>query len=362
MGRYNGWFASAGVVTAMVVCTWVTVASQAPTSPNVVAAQASSAGAKFTAPRTPWGDPDLQGEGIWTIAHFGRSVDMERPPELAGRVELTQEEADARADRVANYVANEQGGTGTYGREWRDIDVLLPKINVRYSRRTSTIIDPPDGLIPYRPEARKRMAAEREVAGRPRPVQGVEDLGEAGRCLPNVYMGRLEAGGVDNGMRIVQSPGFVVMLYENGPPHMRVIPIAADPPSTIPQFWGQPRGRWEGDTLVVETTHYKDRKDLRLVERFTRTAVNEFDYKATIEDPTTYSRPWTVGMNWLHYPGIFELVEYACHEGNYSLPTILRIAQMETEKKGTWTPVRNPPQPTRLQVAPKASTGGAAAK
>lgn len=312
----------------------------------------------WTTPRTPWGDPDLQ--GIWTTIHFGRNVLLERPPALAGRFELTQEQADARFNRINEFAAYQgrldSQGVGTYGREFRDAE-NLEELGIKQSRRTSQIIDPPDGRIPYTEEGRRRVKAQAEAASRPRPVHGVEDM-PGPRCLPSVFPANMAPGGVDNGKQIVQSPGYVVIQYENGPPFVRVIPIGGQLTSTIPQWWGQPRGHWEGDTLVVETTQYNGRgsyrgsdgEHLRVVERFTRTGENEVDYTYTVDDPTTYMRPWTVGLNWLRYPGQFELVEYACSEGNYDLPVLLRIAQAETAMRGVYTPINDELTSPELQM------------
>ena len=362
---YRRWM-SACAVTAMVVGAGVlpyTVSGQTPAAAKTGPTD-TPAGKAWTPPRTSWGDPDLQ--GIWTTAHFGRSVPLERSREYAGRVELTQEEADARFNRVLEYTAYEQGGgVGTHGREWFETEYLA-EMGIKQSRRTSQIIDPPDGRIPFTAEALKRRAERAAAANVPKPVRGVEDLA-TGRCLGGAAFPGGPGVNTNNGKRIVQAPDYVVILYENAN-DARVIPVAGQPTATMRRPTGQARGRWEGNTLVIENTRYSGEatyqgagEHLRIVERFTRTSAGEIDYQFTVEDPTTFTRPWTVGISWLLDPRQTDLMESACHEGNYSLPRILRFAQMETERTGVYNPLESDrAAEARLQVTPPA--GDAATK
>jgi hypothetical protein len=288
---------------------------------------------KYSAPRTPWGHPDFQ--GIWTTDHFGQHVDLERPPELAGKFETTEEETLRRKDDEANR--NAFGDTvGNYGREWRDTEFS----RFKPSRRTSLISDPEDGRVPYLPEVQKQMAAGRQAARRAQGGPGgPEDLPDGLRCLRGFPGVNLPIG-YNNNKQIVQSPSHITILYEMNH-DMRVIPLTDRDTFTprLRQAWGVPRGRWEGDTLVIETTNFtgelsfqRSRENLKVVERLTRTAADELDYRFTVEDPTVFARPWTVWMPWLRDDSQYEIYEYACHEGNYSLPNTLSAARDEERR------------------------------
>jgi hypothetical protein len=316
-------------------------------------APVASARSASSAPRTPDGRPDLQ--GIWSFATL---TPLERPKELADKAVLTAEEAAAfvrqqqeRQDRDNRSAQARQDVEGAYNNFWWDWGT-----NVVGTRRTSLIVDPPDGRIPpLTPEAQKRASGprarpvkERVVLGA--VVDGPEDLGLSERCilgfssgppiLPNAY---------NNNLQIVQTPGYVLifteMIHE-----ARVVPLDGRPhlPSSLLQWLGDSRGRWESDTLVIETTNFTDKAAfsgsiigrggstdrMHLVERLSRAADDTLLYEFTVTDPNTWTRPWTVQVPMTRSSE--QIFEYACHEGNYAMPTILkgaRMAEREQERK-----------------------------
>ncbi len=288
-------------------------------------------------PRTSWGDPDFQ--GIWTTNEM-HGVPLERPKELAGKDTLTAQEANARRERTTQGTVTAEG-IGNYDRAFRDTALGFTK--QRVSTQASLIVDPPDGrLPPLTSEAEQRRAAQQPRRGQ-RPADWT-DLGTWGRCITRGALTIVEPSGYNNGVQIVQGPGYVAiqkeMLHET-----RVVPLNAGPHlgSNLRSWAGDARGRWEGDTLVVEVTNFDGRsplfgatRDARLVERFTRLGPDELEYRYTVEDPNTWTRPWTGRMTMSLDPGQYELVEYACHEANYSMVNTLSAARAEekAEREG----------------------------
>jgi len=288
-------------------------------------------GAQDQVRRTPWGDPDL--EGIWTNATL---TPLQRPPELASKEFLTPEEAaQFQRSRIEQTNADRPlppGQVGAYN------DVFFERgTSIVRSRRTSLVVDPPDGRIPaLTPDAQKKVEArqKREAVS---PADGPEDRWLTERCilfgatvpmLPEPY---------NNNYRIIQSPGFVTILVEMNH-DARIIPLdgRAHLASGIQQWTGDSRGRWEGTTLVVETTNLKfnhqsrfgvgylnglSDERLRVVERFTIADANTLTYRATVEDPSVFLRPWTVEVSMARTAG--PLFEVGCHEGNYGMFNIL---------------------------------------
>ena len=292
-------------------------------------AQRASAG-DWTPPRTPWGAPDLQ--GVWD---FQSTTPVQRPSELAGKEVFTDEEA-AEVEQQAlqrNSVDRRDGGVAVdlaraYGEIWYN------RTPVR-NRRTSLVVDPPDGRIPpLTPEAQQRRA-ERAEYRRAHPADSPDswrDLSTYARCISRV-MPRVPQG-YNSGTLILQTPGWVVLRYEqldtriismNGRPHVD---------DNIRQWNGDSRGHWEGETLVVDTTNFTDKQAFRgvpkgtlhLVERFTRVDATTINYETTLADPTTWTRPWTFLLPW-QKDDSYDLFEYACHERNYSMVNILRGAR-----------------------------------
>jgi hypothetical protein len=284
-----------------------------------------------TTARLPWGDPDL--EGIWTNATL---TTLQRAPELGPKAFFTAEEAVAwEKQRIQATNADRPLRAGEVG-AYNDAFFERGTRGVK-SRRTSLIIDPPDGRIPsLTPEAQRKVDArtKHEAVS---PADRPEDRWLTERCilfgatvpmLPEPY---------NNNYRILQSPGYVTILVEMNH-DARVIPLDSRPhlSSRVQQWIGDSRGRFEGNTLVVETRNLKfneksrfgvgylnglSDENLRVVERFTRTDANTLTYQATIEDPTVFVRPWTVEISMDRTEG--PLYEVACHEGNYGMSNIL---------------------------------------
>ena len=288
-------------------------------------------------PRTPWGAPDLQ--GVWTGSTL---TPLERPTDLADKSFLTEEEVVAleyRADESRFVERTPQAGDpGTYNQAW-----FAPGTRVVADRRTSLVIDPPDGRIPYTSElrARGRLQAIYRVSGQRNSWVDV-DTGE--RCLTDgVPMFWL---GYNPNHQIVQTPDHIVVLHEMFRDR-RIIPLDGRSHGTIRQWNGDIRGRWEGDTLVVESRGFVDKmsdrwaqtwrmptETMRLVERFTRRDADTLEYEFTITDPVKFERSWSARIPLTTNQaarGVTEgpLFEYACHEGNYSLANVLRGARAE---------------------------------
>ena len=308
---------------------------------------AAQADSPSTAPRTPWGDPDLQ--GIW---YFATVTPMERPEALAGQAVLTEEEAAAFEQRYAaardrpnprvgeecpeEFFACEGSGLAYEWRIWLDLGTTVVS-----TRRTSLVVDPPDGRIPaLTPAGEARRQAELVAYAR---AAGPEDFFLHDRCVVGYNSGPpLTPGPSLNLVQVFQSPGFVAIRPEIG--DARVIPTDGRPRGTFRQWQGQPRGRWDGDTLVVETRHARVFMNatqatpwLRLVERFTRTEADTLLYEVQVEDPTTWTRPWAFELPMTRSAG--PLYEYGCHEGNYSLPVMLGGARL-AERNAATAPAR----------------------
>ena len=287
-----------------------------------------------TAFRTTWGDPDLQ--GIWTNSTTTR---LERPDDLAGQEFLTDEERIAGdEERIRNSDQKPQPGqTGAYNSFWLERGKL--------STRTSLIVDPVDGKLPPLMPREAMRRAERPMPGsRDRDPDGPEDRNLYERCISRGMPGSMMPGFYNHNYQILQTPEYVVILVEMIH-DARIIPLDGRPPANenIQQWLGDSRGRWEGDTLVVETTNltkvagrgvtvFGASETTQLVERFTRTNEWTIDYQFTLTDPTEYARPWTASIPMSDLGG--PIFEYACHEGNYGLENILagaRAAERTTE-------------------------------
>jgi hypothetical protein len=302
---------------------------QAPGGSDPVAADAGKADT-FVAPRTAWGDPDIQGQ--WNSQ---TSTPLERPRAgaLAQKETLTDEEAEnLEAAHIARGDAPPAAGDpGTYNSFWFDRGKGL--------NRTSLILDPPDGRVPaYTPEAEQRIAGEREARAKRGPADHYADLPPWTRCITRGWNGI--GSNYSSNTQIFQSPGQVVILQElvHEP---RVIPLDGRDglPSDVRQWLGVSRGRWEGDTLVVETRNFDPRSSYRgsspalvLTERYKRTSTDEIDYRFTMHDPTTYVKDWTVGRPMRREVGKLTMFEYACHEGNIAMTGILAGARREDKE------------------------------
>jgi hypothetical protein len=282
-------------------------------------------------PRTAWGDPDLQ--GMYTTDALGQNVPFERDPKLGTTVWLTQDQADKRrAERRVAIAFGGPGDTGNYGFEWRDTERARP------SNQSSLLIDPPDGrLPPMTAEGKRRLAAQPDRNRRP---DGPEDFWDPwDRCITRGMPGVMMPNGYANGLQIVQIPGAVLLFYEMIH-EVRHVPLDSRPhvDKKIRQWWGDARGRWDGDTLVVESTNFNVKntfngssENMRLIERFIRTGPDTIDYRFTVDDPTVWTRPFTalVPLQADRGPHSYELWEYACHEGNYAMANMLSAARAE---------------------------------
>ena len=304
---------------------------------SVTAAAQSSASREASIPRTPEGQPDLQ--GVWD---FGSVTPLQRPASLAGKEFWTEEEAAAvEAQAAAGRVdrAPRAGDTGSYNQFW-----MAGGTTVAGTRRTSLIVDPPDGQLPaYAPAGTARMADRAEARRR---NAGPEDRDVDERCILGFNSGPpMLPGAYNNLVQLFQVPGYVVVLNEMVN-DARVIPLDGRPslPDQMRQWRGDSRGHWEGDTLVVETRNFRDLgtahpapnmerlealgRDLHLVERFSRLDADTLSYRFTINDPTAFNKPWTVETTMTKTADA--LYEYACHEGNYGLFNILAGAQADS--------------------------------
>ena len=304
-----------------VSCVVFAVAWLAPAGPAVQAQEVSGA---WEASRTAWGDPDLQGV-IWSFATI---TPLERPAAYAGRERLTEEEVVAlNADALTRGdQPPPPGDPGAYNAFWFD--------RGESTGRTSLIVDPPDGRIPFTRDGRQRLDERRALLGR--PAHGPEDRSPGERCTHHTKAGPpMSAGGYNNHLRIFQAPGTVVVWTEQNH-DARIIPMDGRPPvaGAIRQWMGDSRGRWEGDTLVVETTNFSGKAyyqgsthGMHLVERFTRTGEAALEYEYTVSDPASYTRPWTASITMTTIEG--DLYEFACHEGNYGMEGILAGARAD---------------------------------
>jgi hypothetical protein len=303
----------------------------------------------WTPPRTPWGDPDLQ--GVWNNA---TSTPLERPDRVGGKGVLNDEEAGEFQQQLANELSRDRRDGSAeadvaraYNEHWMDARRLRIA-----DRRTSLIVDPPDGhippLVPLSPERGKakadRAAATARVnAGLP---DSYLDFTLPVRCimrtdqppyLPIVY---------NNDLQIFQAPGYVAIA-----PEMihsaRIIPLDGRPHvgNNLHQWLGDSRGHWEGDTLVVETTNFRSDTGVvfqdanpatfKLVERFTRVGPDTINYEFTVSDPATWTRPWTAMLPWTKIDPKEQIYEYACHEDNYDEVHFLSGARAREKTSGS---------------------------
>ena len=302
-------------------------------APGLIAGQ--KPGKPWTPPRVADGHPDLQ--GIWD---FRSATPLERPARFAGKEFLSPDEVIAYEKEA---LAREDGRPPDDGRtensvhppDWLDYGKTVVK-----TRRTSLIVDPPDGRIPaLTAEAQQRNAARRAANQLHGPADSYENRSLQERCITRGLPEGQLPGPYNNNMQIVQTPGYVVIATEMIH-DARIVPMDGRPhnsPATR-QWMGDSRGRWEADTLVVDTINFTDRTNFRgaganlhLVERFTLVDADTLEYRFTVEDSTTWTRPWTVSYPMTRTAG--PVYEFACHEGNYGLRNILAYARWEEKNK-----------------------------
>lgn len=287
----------------------------------------------YQAPRTPYGKPDLQ--GIWSNAVI---TPLERPPELGDKAVLTEEEAKAYAEQRVAATNRDQRTEGTadvanaYNDFWWDSGTATV-----VTRRTSLIVDPPDGRVPALTEDARRRAEARQAAAKPVP-EGPEDLNSGTRCIHFGSAGPpMMPSAYNNHYQLVQTEDYVLIVNEMVH-ETRVIPLDGRPALAdgIRQWLGSSRGHWDGDALVVETTNRNDEvtfrgssPSMRVIERFERVADDVLLYEFTIDDPATFERPWTAQIPSVRVNDL--MYEYACHEGNRGMFGILAGARAESE-------------------------------
>ena len=314
------------------------------------AAERAAAGT-WTHPRTAWGDPDLQ--GVW---RYEAAIALERPAQFEGRESLTDEQVaqkekidtEQEAKRLAGFEGADVGRRSIaespirgneYNSFWQDHG--RPR---KVYKQTSLIVDPRDGRIPYTPDAQKadaRTTARYGVG----PFESYLDPDTGERCLTDGVTGMMWQGPNGGHNRIVQSPGYVTILHEEYRAR-RIIPVDGRPHKNIRQWFGDAVGHWEGDTLVVDTTNFLDKTNyewasiwtrtsetLHLIERFRRIDADTLEYRITVEDPSTFVKPWTAVIPISRLPDDTQIYEYACHEGNYAMPNLLSGARLEAAKK-----------------------------
>jgi hypothetical protein len=298
-----------------------TVANAAPTEP-------------YAPPRTSWGHPDLQ--GVWD---YRTITPLERRPELADREFYTDEEIaqlEGRATRRMEAPPDPNAPANLVHAEY----LTDPGRRVDESRRTSLIIDPPNGRVPaLTPEAQERQARARAGTGPARPggrADSYTDRSLLERCITRGAAGAPMPTLYNNNIRIVQAPTHVAIVHEMVH-ETRIVPLDDSPFGNVRAYQGESRGRWEGDTLVVETRNFNGKApfrgagtNLKVIERYTRVAPDKVEFKVTFEDDTQWTQPWTAAYTMNTAEG--ELYEYACHEGNYGLRNILENARDEERK------------------------------
>jgi hypothetical protein len=300
------------------------------------AAKAAAALKNWTPPRTPWGDPDIQGY----FFNHSSYTPLERPKELAGKAFYTEEEALAAFKKAVETDAEVDPRVVHY--DWKEYGMDAWQMSgVRPNLRTSLIVDPPDGRIPPLTEEAVKRNAAYAAAEREKGID-VTSTGLYTRCVTGNGGPPRVPGGVTAESQIVQTPGYVVILIQSNN-DVRIIPLDGRPhlPKGVGQWLGDARGRWEGNTLVVETTNFhKDRNwrgsrdGMKLVERFTMVGPNTLRYEFTVDDPSTWTRPWSIDSL---LPKIDPpIYEFACHEQNYGLinwTTGSQIREAEQRRK-----------------------------
>jgi hypothetical protein len=306
---------------------------------KATATKATPQGKLLTPPRTPDGKPDLQ--GIWNNATV---TPLERPKALGAKEFYTDEEFAKLMTRVRQGDVGEEAELGAARQNDLRYDISLyggfdiTKARFASNKRTSLIVGPEGRIPPMLPEAKQRNA-ERAAKNKGHEFDSYENRPLSERCIlmAQEMIPMLPAAGEGNLLQIVQGPGYVTLLHEIDH-STRVIPTdgRAHIPQNIHQWQGDSVGHWEGDTLVVDTTNFTDRsafrgsgEKLHLVERFTRTADDAMIYQFTAEDPTTWAKPWTAEIPMTETQG--PVYEWACHEGNTMISTILRGARVAEE-------------------------------
>jgi len=297
-------------------------------------------------PRTPWGDPDLQ--GVWPSGAL-IEVPFERPAAFGTRDTLTDAEF---AQRTAQIKAQSESDAAESGRDTAGSPATAPPPHWLErgvaTRQASLIVDPPDGRLPPMTEDGARRAARwRTTSAESYLFESPADLTPYDRCITRGVLGSTFPNIYNTGIQIVQVPGAVILRYEMVH-ETRIVPLDGRPhlPPALRSYMGDPRGSWDGGTLVIDTTNFNGRTGslgrngngnptsaaLHLVERFTLLDANRLQYEVTIADPQTWTRPWTVRFPLARNDG-YAMYEYACHEGNYAMRNSLSAARARERAK-----------------------------
>jgi len=287
--------------------------------PPATAAQTAK---RWTPPRTSWGDPDLT--GMWPVTHLN-GTPVQRPPEFGDRRELTEPEFSARLTQIESTRERTAGA-------WAEIGDA--------NRLTSLVVEPSNGRLPALTAEGNRRSKTMTSSWSDMLFNRVEDFNALERCITRGLPASMFPFMYNSGIEIMQAPGYVVIRLEIIH-ETRIIPLDGRPhlSAALPQWLGDSRGRWEGRTLVVETTNFNGRfpmmiqgpggggiptsESLRVVERFTRTDENTLDYEIAVEDPIVLTRGWKASLPWKRSPDYY-IYEYGCHEGNQAISNALR--------------------------------------
>jgi hypothetical protein len=330
------------VIGWALLATWTAAPAAAQAKGSAEASAAKRVNPHWKAPRTAWGHPDL--EGTWTTDDM-RGVPTSRPAQFGTRQYLTDEEFAARAKQRGTARQIDDARTGTFRNEEGSRDFSY----------TSMVIDPPDGRVPeLTAAARARPRAQGSFGVG--PWEKVQDFSLYDRCITRGAIGSFMPAVYGNGARITQTPDAVVITYEMIH-DTRVIPLDGRKPlgSGLQLWMGDARGRWEGDTLVVESSNFTDRTavggaphstGLRLTERFTRIDPQMIDYEITVNDPLTFTKPFTMRMTITQQPD-YQIYEYACHEGNLAMRHAL-LAERAYEAAAAEAKAKGLPPPERV--------------
>jgi hypothetical protein len=321
----------------------VAILAAASKGPVSLGAQTSPSKRTWTPPRTPWGDPDIS--GAFTNKDE-QGIPFERDPALGTRGLLTEEEFKARAETALARVSREDSTFDAEDPDSSPANGVWPSTappphwgdRGTPTRRTSLVVDPPDGRIPpLTAEAQRRPQPRRLGSTGPGPFNGPEDLSYYDRCISRGLPNSMMPAFYGNSYQIVQAPGSVAIRYEMVH-ETRIVPLDGGPrlSPAIHQYMGDARGHWEGTTLVVETTNFRpelvyrngNAKAMKLIERFTRTARDRVQWSVTVDDSTTWTKPWTFEVDLTQDDGQSPL-EYSCHEGNYAMFNILSGARAD---------------------------------
>jgi hypothetical protein len=295
-------------------------------------------GKSYTPPKTPDGQPDLQ--GFWTNSTY---VPLERPQGVTKEF-YTPDEAQEAIKKAAAREAEqtEPGTTADVHYDFSQFGLDRSQSTIAQSLRTSLVVDPPDGKIPPVNASGQKRAAERAAARKTAGGQydSVQNMPIGSRCIIMGGSGPpMMNAGYNANYQIVQSPGYVMILTEMIH-DVRIIPLdnRAQPAQGVRQWTGVSRGRWEGNTLVVETTNFNGKnafrggsENMKVTERFTRIADDMIDYKFTVDDPATWDKAWTAEAPLAKTAG--PIFEFACHETNYGIANILAGARAEDKQK-----------------------------